>query len=99
MTRTKIIKRTGSTQSSRSNNFYINSEKTSIRTASPINSVYSTKTKFLSPSYKKTIPLPKNIHDYIDDFYEVSKHREDTTYFSPSSSSSSAFKNFKPKFN
>ena len=81
MTRSKIIKRTGSNHTSRTSNFY----STSIRTASPINSAYTTRTKFSSPSYKQTLPLPKNIHDYIDDFNEVSKHRQNTSYFSPTS--------------
>lgn len=48
-----------------------------------------------SPSYNKILPLPKDIHDYINDFNEVAKTRDNFSYFQETKySPSSTFRTY-----
>lgn len=51
----------------------------------------SSRSGFTSGSPLRLIPRPKDIHDYIDDFYEVSKSKIDTAYLTPTSTRESFF--------
>ena len=85
MVNVRGYRRSGSSNGSASN-FNVVSERRNHRIISPMPSGFSTRTRFMSPSSKLTLPLPKDIHDYIDDFFEMTKNRDEASYFSPCSS-------------
>ncbi|OMJ70348.1 hypothetical protein SteCoe_31679 [Stentor coeruleus] len=51
----------------------------------------SSRSRFTSGSPLRILPRPRNIHDYIDDFYEISKSKIDSAYLTPTSTQGSFF--------
>ena len=60
---------------------------------SNLNSAYSTQTHGNIQKSKRILPQPKNIHDYIDDLFEVGRTNTDTAYL-PRTSSAGKFRSY-----
>jgi hypothetical protein len=92
-----LFKRPGSSQGSYISQYCATTfEKLSFKGESPTVSAYSTRTVFKSPSPSRVLPQPKNIHDYIDDLFEVGRSNTETCYL-PRTSSVGKFRSFKMK--